>query len=200
VVDAAAWAAIAAGMAHSIFDWNMHAPANALVACVIVGLALSSVVPRGPDDNGRSWAWPGRLFTAAFVAAVLASVGLLARDAALERPVRQLQQAITAARLAKSQEAHAAAADRLASAIAEGESALGFARGHWRLPMLLGQAALHRTHAAGEGGSEEQSPAGPATAASREAAERWFQAAGIASPARRGLPEKVPPKPEQPRK
>ena len=194
-VDAAAWAAIAAGSAHSIFDWNMHAPANALLACVIIGLALSSVVPRQPDGTGRPWAWPGRLFTAAFIASVLAAVGLLARDAALERPVRQLQEAISAARLANSPAAHAAAADRLASAIAEGESALSFARGHWRLPMLLGQAAIHRAHAAGERGSKEQSTAGPANAAAREAAERWFQAAGLASPASRGLPEKVPAKP-----
>jgi O-antigen ligase len=193
VVDAAAWAALAAGLAHSIFDWNMHAPANALLACVIVGLALSSVVPRRPQDVGRAWAWPGRLLASLFVAAVLAALGLLARDAATERPVRKLQEAITAARLAKSPEARARAVERLVPAIAAGESAMPSARGHWRLPMLLGQATLHLAHAVSEGSSTFHQPDAAAGAAARKAAKNWFQVAGLASPARRGLPEPVPP-------
>jgi hypothetical protein len=191
VVDSAAWAALAAGLAHSVFDWNMHAPANALLACVIVGLALSSVVPKGLDNNAdAAWAWPARLLSAAFIAAVLAALGHLARDAALERTVQQLQQAITAARLAKSPEDHAVAAGRLTAAIAAGELATGSARGHWRLPMALGQASLHlvQAHAVAEAGPEGRPADSP-----NAAADRWFQSAGLASPARRGLPDKAPP-------
>ena len=32
LIDAGAWAALAGAAAHSVFDWNMHAPANALLA------------------------------------------------------------------------------------------------------------------------------------------------------------------------
>jgi hypothetical protein len=41
-LDAAAWAALAALALHSAFDWNLHVPANGLLACVVVGLALSA--------------------------------------------------------------------------------------------------------------------------------------------------------------
>jgi len=187
VVDSAAWAALAAGLAHSVFDWNMHAPANALLACVIVGLALSSVVPKGPDDTDAAWSWPARLLSAAFIAAVLAALGHLARDAALEGTVQQLQKAITAARLAKSREANADAAERLATAVAAGESAMRYGRGQWQLPMLLGQAYLHRAHAAAlVDAAAAHRPAAHSTAAD------WFRTAMLASPAARGLPEPSP--------
>jgi hypothetical protein len=184
-IDAAAWAAIAAGAAHSIFDWNMHAPANAFLACVIVGLAMSSVVPKPATSDSREWTWSSRLLTATLITAVIAALGFLARDAALERPVRRLQEAITAARLAGSPEARADASRRLAAAIAAGESAIPYASGHWRLPMLLGQASLHLADAAGQGQA-----AAPAASA---AAERWFRVASLASPVSRGLPEKTRP-------
>lgn len=187
VVDAAAWAAIAAGSAHSLFDWNMHAPANALLACTIVGLAMSSVVPRGPGGVVPAWLWPGRLLTAVFTVAVAVALALLARDAALERLVHQLQQAITVARLAKSREANADAAERLATAIAAGESAMRYGRGQWQLPMLLGQAHLHRAHAAAlADAAAAHRPAAHSTAAD------WFCTAMLASPAARGLPEPIP--------
>jgi len=45
LIDAGARAALAGIAAHSVFDWNTHAPANAFLACLIFGLCMTSVTP-----------------------------------------------------------------------------------------------------------------------------------------------------------
>ena len=42
-LDAGPWAALSAIALHSAFDWNLHVPANALLAEVAAGLAIASV-------------------------------------------------------------------------------------------------------------------------------------------------------------
>ncbi len=187
-IDAAAWAALAAGAAHSVFDWNVHAPANALLACVLTGLALSSVVPRGNQRaNPYSARW-SRLATAGFAAAVIWATALLARDAAIDRQLEDLRRAITVARLAESPADHARAAERLRAAIATGKAAHRWGARDWPLPMLLGHAQLHLDHSSQVGAG--------ATAASQNPggcpAAEWFREARLASPACRGLPEQLP--------
>jgi hypothetical protein len=142
-VDAAAWAALVGGAAHSVFDWNMHAAANAFLGCVIIGLALSSVVQPTRGSDQRELSWANRLAIAAFVPAVVAAAAFRARDAMLQQPLGQLRRAITAGRLAKTPADHQAAADRLRSAITAGEAADRYAPRDWPLPMLIGQAYLH---------------------------------------------------------
>lgn len=188
-IDAAAWAALAAGAAHSVFDWNMHAPANAFLACVLVGLALSSVVRPTDGPPNRLGLWASRLATIGLLAAVVWATALLARDAALEKPLEQLRRATTAARLAKSPEDHAAAVAVLTPAIAKGNAARQWSARDWPLLVLLGQAQLHRDHAA----KMAAGAAPPEPGDTRSAAE-WFRQAKLASPAYRGLPEQVPAK------
>jgi hypothetical protein len=185
-IDAAAWAALAAGAAHSVFDWNMHAPANAFLACMLVGLALSSVVPQAATAPAREWAWGSRLTTAGFAVAALCATLLLARDARLDSPLAELRRAISVARLAKSPADHAATVERLTAAIAIGEDARDWAPRDWPLPMLLGQARLHLEHAAkqAEAAGQIDLPAGRTTT-------EWFREAMLASPGYRGLPEPV---------
>jgi hypothetical protein len=188
-IDAAAWAALAAGVAHSVFDWNMHAPANAFLACVLVGLALSSVVrTTGGPPNGLGL-WASRLATIGLLAAVVWATALLARDAAVEKPLEQLRRATTAARLAKSPEDHAAAVEVLTPAIARGAAARQWSARDWPLLVLLGQAQLHRDHAA----KMAAGAVSPEPVDTRPDAE-WFRQAKLASPAYRGLPEPVPAK------
>ena len=181
LIDAAAWAALAGAAAHSIFDWNMHAPANAFLACVIVGLALSSVVPASIEPIVPSLR--GRLTTAAFVVACLAVVPLLARDAATDRTLETLRRATTAARLAAKDPLKPSAAPALTSAIRAGEQSARLDPSNWRLAVLLGQALVHLS-------------ADPATgdegAARRKAAETWFLEARRDCAATRGLPEPIP--------
>jgi hypothetical protein len=189
-IDAAVWAAFAAGAAHSVFDWNMHAPANALLACVLGGLAISSVVPPAGvrrDDGRRTTV--SRLATAVLVAAVGWATALLARDALLDGPLEDLRRSLTVARLAKSPADHARAVERLTAAIARGDQARTWAARDWPLPTLLGQAQTHLDHsvAAGASAGAEQPSGG------RPAAE-WFREGMLASPACRGVPEPVPPR------
>jgi O-antigen ligase len=186
-VDAAAWAALAAGAAHSVFDWNMHAPANALLACVVVGLAISSVVPRAGLRPG--WTRGSGLITAGFVIAVVWATALLARDALLDRRLEDLRRTLTAARLATSPAEHARAVERLTAAIAKGEAARGWAGRDWQLPVHLGQARLHLEHAAAVG-----AVAGAVHPSGGRPAGDWFREGMLASPACRGLPEPVPPR------
>lgn len=56
---AAAWAGLAGIAVHSAFDWNLHLPANAVLAMVLVGIAMSSgsggcVAPHGKPPVSRS--------------------------------------------------------------------------------------------------------------------------------------------------
>jgi len=190
-IDAAAWAAVAGGAAHSVFDWNMHAPANAFLACVVGGLALSSVVPENSGRPPVQWSWASRLVAAVFTVAIIWASALLARDAALDKPLETLRRAITAARLAKSPDERMLAAEKLSTAVANGEMAHAWAPRDWPLPMLLGQARLHIEHI------EATADATPATTASGDGARNanaaeWFRRAVLASPAYRGLPEPVP--------
>ena len=186
-IDAAAWAAVAAGLAHSVFDWNMHAPANAFLACVLVGLAVSSVVRETHGPPERLGLWASRLATIGLLAAVAWATPLLARDAALDNPLLQLRRATSAARLAKSPADHASAVEVLTRSIARGVAAGQWAARDWTLPVLLGQAQLHRDHAAKMAAGAGQ----PEPTDARPAAE-WFREPKLASPAYRGLPEPVP--------
>jgi len=56
---AAAWAGLAGIAVHSAFDWNLHLPANAVLAMVLVGIAMGSgdrgcVAPHGKPPVSRS--------------------------------------------------------------------------------------------------------------------------------------------------
>jgi len=179
-IDAAAWAGLAALALHSAFDWNLHVPANGLLACVVAGLALGSAGPAAAAPPARRDA--PFMLRAVLVVATLASCALLARDAATTFTRRQLATAITAAR---REQQHTAGADPatgagLAAAIARGERAARLDPADVRLAVLLGQAHLHRAAASATGTAAEASPDMAAAAA-------WFRTARLLSPSARGL-------------
>ena len=186
LVGAGAWAALAGIAAHSAFDWNLHVPANALLACLVAGLAAASAPPAGPPaapPTGGSLLrrrGPAVLLAAA---SILAAV-LLARDAATETTRRELREALVAARLADRHADRPRAAGQLATAIAAGERMARWDPASAELSMLLGQACLHL--------AAEPQPIDQADAA-MEAARRWFAAARRRSAAGLGLPEPAPP-------
>jgi hypothetical protein len=182
-IDAGAWAAVAGAMAHSVFDWNMHAPANAFLACIVAGLALSSVAvsgnvnPAAPNPRARIAA------AILFSSCCLAVVPLLARDAWTADTLDALRRANTAARLAILKADAPSAAPRLTAAIARGDQAARFDPGSWQLSVLLGQANLHL--------ATEPMPIANAKA-HRAAADQWFKAARRKSATTRGLAESPP--------
>jgi hypothetical protein len=182
-IDAGAWAALTGTAAHAVFDWNMHAPANALLACVVVGLALSSVVATKGRQARPTPVWLGRAATAGLVVACLVVVPLLGRDAFTDWTLDQLRRATTAAQVVAKDRKKPSAAPALAAAIARGERAAELDPGSWQLAALLGQANLHL--------AVEPQPIGEAEAR-RLAAEQWFKTARRNSAATRGLPEPLP--------
>lgn len=183
VIDAGAWAALAGAAAHGVFDWNMHAPANAFLACVVAGLALSSVTPAGQPQQSR---WAGSFgFTAALALAVacLAVVPLLARDAFSADARDALRRSINAARLAALKPDAPPATPVLEAAIARGERAARLDPGDAHLPVLLGQANLHLAAVTQDTESRH---------ALRQRADEWFRTARRASAVTRGFPEPLP--------
>lgn len=183
LIDAGAWAALAGAAAHGVFDWNMHAPANAFLACIVAGLCLSSVAPTKGRATPSLPAWQGRATTIVFSAACLLALLFLARDAFTDLTLDDLRKATTAARIAAKDNTKPSAAPVLNAAIERGEQAARLDPANWQLAALLGQANLHlaaRPEAAGD------------TEALQTAAERWFKAARRNSAATRGLPEPLP--------
>lgn len=165
-LDAAAWASLAGLALHSAFDWNLHVPANAMLAAVVAGLAFAS---GGRARNAVAAADSPRLRRAA--AAILAisclvACAILAREAATAITRRQLATAIVEARKA-AREQTPLALDGCARAVRAGERAAWWNPGDARLATLIGQALLH-------------------LAPGDEAADDWFRRARLASPVARG--------------
>ena len=185
--------ALAAIALHSFYDWNMHVPANRLLACLIAGLAMSIVplVPslRTPVDRsttdgrvpgreigGASVAWsPRRAIAAVMVAGFALAVAYLAvRDYTSEYYRLKLRTALMQIRSAKTDEQRTQAVGRLQWYVTR---ARAWSRRHptdSELPLLAGQAVLH-LDAVGEGLEGEE-------------AEEWFERARNRNPLRLGLP------------
>lgn len=180
---AGAWAGLAGLGIHSAFDWNLHIPANALLACIVAGMAIASgekttatlgnPKARKPPALAR---WPGLALATACVIAMV----FLARDAMTENAQRRLREAIVAARLEAADASRPPAGPKLRAAIAGGERMARWDRGNAQLAVLLGQAFLHL--------STEPQPIDDASS-QLASADAWFQAARKNSAACSGLPE-----------
>jgi hypothetical protein len=179
VIDAGAWAALAGVAAHSFFDWNMHAPANALLACIVIGLALSSVAPIAERNEAANVGWSRDAVRYGFVVACLGMIPLLCRDAFTADTLDELRRANTAARVQAKKPDASSAKPLLEAAIDRGERAIEIDHGNWQLAAMLGQANLHLA-AADQPDAEAE--------ALRLAAEQWFATARRNSAVTRGLP------------
>ena len=183
IIDAGAWAALAGAGAHSFFDWNMHAPANALLACIVAGLAISSVAPSVAPSADRKQAilpaWANATLRYATVFTCLGMIPMLCRDAFTADTLDELRRANTAARVQAKKPDAASAKPLLEAAINRGERALEIDPGNWQLAAMLGQANLHLA-AADQPNAEAE--------ALRLAAEQWFATARRNSAVTRGLP------------
>ena len=178
VLNAGPWAAVAGMAAHSAFDWNLHLPANAYLACLVAGLAYSSVPP---PANGKAGSWslvpewlPRCVLATTCVAALLYGF----RDGVSATRERQLREAIVAARMSgKIQQVRPADAD-LAAAIAAGMTMAPWDPGNARLRTLLGQAHLHVAQRTREDAQRSRA---------NDAAAMWFDRATGVSAACQGL-------------
>jgi O-antigen ligase len=135
----ACWAALTAIAIHSAFDWNLHLPANAFLACVAAGVAWSARSVAAGSPAAR----PRLLPTVAFATASICALAFLGRDALAEQVQRQLRTAITASRLHLNEPVRLSPAAQLAAAIAAGNNMRLWDSTNSRLETLLSQAHLH---------------------------------------------------------
>jgi len=179
-------AALAALAIHSLFDWNLHIPANAFLAMMVGGLAIGMMpVLRQPQAAvaqrpGRGSAIVGVVAAAAAMGAVV----LCARDTWSELAVRQLRDAIAAAQLVKKNpESAPLVAERLKAAISASERAAAWDPLNAEIPRQVALAHVHLS----------RSPDDEEAKASRRSAERCatLRAAG------RPGPEPLLPKPSR---
>lgn len=165
ILDAGPWAALAGLSLHSAFDWNLHVPANALLASLVAGLCLSSSACGG---NGAADSLPrfaSRRAAMLFVVACIGALLMLGRDALATVRRRELAMAIANARLAELSADAPPAAPRLTAAINAGARTDAWDFADSRLALLMGRAQLHA--AAGM-----TDPA--ARRAAIDAADAWF--------------------------
>jgi len=179
LLEAGPWAA-AAGLAfHAAFDWNMHVPANALAAGIVMGICAAT----GGRSRPQSTSAPAQMarigVTALLACGTVAALAMLTRDAVSETVERRLRAAVTWARLADDEPARAESLDRLATAIEAGDRMTVWDSRNSRLPLLLGQARLHLA------GLVPAAEAAPLTALAAESFERARRRCGML----RGVPE-----------
>ncbi len=186
--DAGPWAALAGIAAHSPFDWNLHVPANAFLACVAAGLAWSSVpklVIAVAPPNSRSLVL-SRGVRIVLAMACLGSLAVLARDACSDRVQREMRNAVAAMRKAQLTKVTRDLMPTVRAAIAAGEQASRWDSHNAQLPLLLGQVHLHAS-------AMKWSDAAHAEASHVELAEVWLSRARTRAAVIRGFPERAPP-------
>jgi hypothetical protein len=173
VLNAGPWAAVAGIAAHSAFDWNLHLPANAYLACLVAGVAYSSVPPASTGKAASRSLVPEWLPRAVLAIGCVVSLLFNFRDGVSAAVERQLREAIVAARMfGRVPQVHPPD-EELRVAIAKGIYMAPWDRENARLMILLGQAHLHVAQRAVEGVARDQA---------NDAAARWFErASGVAA-------------------
>lgn len=182
--DCGCWAALVGIAAHSAFDWNLHVPANAFLASVITGLALSSV----SDDATRPgvsamtntpWRLAGKL---ALAGAYVWCFALLCRDAWSDGVQRTMRDTLAAARIAGTAKLPM---DDMSRALDAGARARSLDPANAEILLLMGRLHLYAAASSPPGVPLERM-------ADLTAAEECLANARRLSAALRGLPEKQP--------
>lgn len=181
---AAATAAIAGLAAHMAFEWSLHQPANAFLACVAVGLFLAAVPVPTPQARQKQPRpvnpWLSRAATAAFTCVCFLSLGLLVRDARSDVAVKEFRHALMAARPAPKDSPRPDPKPLLEQALARGERAAAWDPRNATLALLAGQARLHLAQF--ESGPSQEAAVSVATAAFRKAQRRRAVVLGLPEP------------------
>ena len=194
MLAAGVWSALAGIALHSFYDWNLHLPANRLLACLAAGLALalvpvvpvlrpsrrdpSPLVPiPGGDSADPVVPWSPRRGIAAVVlaGACVATAFFSVRDARTEYARVRLRTGLTNLRTAATDDQRTLAYGRLKWGVARARAVNRHHATDSEIALLAGQAILH-LDAAGEGLEGED-------------AGEWFDLARRRNPLRRGLPE-----------
>jgi hypothetical protein len=139
----ASWAALGAIAVHSVFDWNLHLPANGFLASMAGGLALASAAPAA-GAPARPSSRATIALTGLFAVSIVISFAYLVRDAVTESVQRQVRIAIAADRLRIKHNNAEVPERQLSDAIARGEKMAAWDPRNASLATLLAQAHVHR--------------------------------------------------------
>lgn len=185
LLSAGPWAALAGLAVHSAFDWNLHLPANAFLACLVLGLCLASV----PASKSPVTRWAALLpqgFTqACFVVICATAFAFLVRDALSASAQRFAMQAIVADRLHRGSAKAAPAEQLLEAAIRSTTRVAGADPRNASLAVTIGHLQLHAATYADDPGRREALTAD---------ADHWFRRARARCAVCRGLPEPMDPR------
>lgn len=185
ILAAGPWAALAAISVHSVFDWNLHIPANAFLACVICGLAAASGSSMANSLTVDKSSAVRRIAAAGFAGVCVISLALLARDAWTTATERRVREAIVADRLAANDPKRPSPSGLLLDAVTAATSALRWAPRDPQLHLLLAQTYVHLAARA----ANLESGLSQTTAEYLELARVQSRAAITACPLVRGIPE-----------
>ena len=182
-----AWAGLASLAIHSAFDWNLHVPANAFIACALAGVAIASSLSDGPNASHFFSAPTGTLKSRVpgFVLAGACMIALtfLGRDATTELVATNLRRAMAAGKVSAQAADRPSARSQLLAAVEAGERATARDPANAQLAMLLGQASLHL--------AAHPETVAPQREAFASAASGWFRTATRRCATLRGLPEPI---------
>lgn len=183
VLNAGPWAALAGIAVHSAFDWNLHLPANAFLACVVGGLCASSVPPAVPGwIRGMAERIPEIASRAVFIVAAGTCLAFLTRDALSEHAHKGIREQLYLPRERSGDASLIRSDESLDQAMAFAAEMARWDPANSRLAIALGQASLHRA-------------SGTASAEDRgrwiDASAKWFLIANWACPLGRGFPQPV---------
>jgi O-antigen ligase len=187
VLNAGPWAALAGIAAHSAFDWNLHLPANAFLACVVGGLCASSVPPAVPRwAHGLADRIPEIACRTVFIVAAGTCLAFLTRDALSDHAQKGIREQLYFPREKDRAASLIPSDETLDRAMAFAAEMAGWDPANSRLSMVLGQASLHRASLAAL--TEDRGRWIDASA-------KWFLLAKWAAPLGRGFPQsaKAPP-------
>lgn len=148
--------ALTAFLVHSLFDWNLHVPANSLLLAVLVGLLLSMLCANGREAGqatstrtaGTGPRWVGN----ALILLVLGCGCGTAIDLLADRRMAPLRQAVVAQRVEAKGRLPSVARSTLLEMLPHAELASAMAPWSARHAESLGQAYLHLS--AGRNGPE----------------------------------------------
>lgn len=188
LMEAGPWASLAGLLVHSLFDWNLHVPANAFLAALTTGLCLGSVPvleERIALPTGRHWSPVAFGPRVMLVGSCIVGLALMVRDAFSDAGERNLRLATALSRSYSDDHPDRTrqATQSLAEAISAAERVAEADPWNAGLALALGQAHLHA------------SASGMGVTPIRPAADAWFRRAQANRAVCRGIPQQVPPPP-----
>ena len=176
-MNAGFWAGLIGISLHSLFDWNLHVPANAFLTAIVAGLAASSA---SAAAKRSLWArLPIKGLTAGLLIGAAVAIVLLTRDTFSQYAIKQLRNTIVAGESARDPNVPDSSAENATAGLDFAKRMAYWDSRNANLLIAIGQAHLYRDLAGSSDDAEFD-------------AQRYFSKAQKATAAPQGIPESPP--------